>query len=285
MVWESRDVTVRRPRLHLSQISERQKADWSKRIERAGELSDRYAWAAEVLRFYRRILQFQKSIYDSIPPGTASAQELPPLREALNFEAAAENLSALVLLIRQHGPTEMADRVGEISVLSRSEVEQALRRCAMNQSLSDTEDLMGSVLLQPYAEKLALWSGAKNTESGRGLCPACDGKPLVGVLRPEGDGGKRWLVCSFCLLEWDFRRILCPYCGEQDHRKLPVFSASEHRAVMVSACHTCRRYLKLVDMTVDGHAVPIVDEMATAPLDVWAVEQGYQKLQPNLLGF
>ena len=34
-------------------------------------------------------------------------------------------------------------------------------------------------------------------------------------------------MCSFCLAEWQFRRILCPGCGEEDHAKLPVFTATE----------------------------------------------------------
>jgi len=36
---------------------------------------------------------------------------------------------------------------------------------------------------------------------------------------------------------------------------------------------------------VDGHAIPIVDEVATVPLDLWAVDRGYQKLKLNVLGF
>ena len=53
----------------------------------------------------------------------------------------------------------------------------------------------------------------------------------------------------------------------------------------VEACDTCKYYLKSVDMTVDGLAVPIVDEVATAPLDMWAIEHGFSKISPNLMGF
>jgi formate dehydrogenase maturation protein FdhE len=38
-------------------------------------------------------------------------------------------------------------------------------------------------------------------------------------------------------------------------------------------------------MTVDGLAVAVVDEIATASLDLWAVEHGYRKLQLNIMGF
>jgi len=37
-------------------------------------------------------------------------------------------------------------------------------------------------------------------------------------------------------------------------------------------------------LTRTGLAIPVVDELATIPLDLWAREHGYQKLQMNLLG-
>ena len=46
----------------------------------------------------------------------------------------------------------------------------------------------------------------------------------------------------------------------------------------------CGRYIKTIDLTKNGNAVPVVDELATLPLNLWAVEHGYKKLQPNLLG-
>jgi formate dehydrogenase maturation protein FdhE len=39
-----------------------------------------------------------------------------------------------------------------------------------------------------------------------------------------------------------------------------------------------------VDLTKNGRAEPLVDELASAPLDLWAREHGYAKLQSNLLG-
>ena len=93
------------------------------------------------------------------------------------------------------------------------------------------------------------------------------------------------LQCSLCQSEWEFRRVLCPACGEVNHEKLPRYSAEGITAVRVEACDTCHRYLKSIDMTVDGLAVPPVDEIATAPLDLWAAERGYRKIQLNLMGF
>ena len=50
------------------------------------------------------------------------------------------------------------------------------------------------------------------------------------------------------------------------------------------ACDACHCYIKTVDLTKDGHAVPVVDELATIPLNLWATEHGYLKLQSNFLG-
>jgi formate dehydrogenase maturation protein FdhE len=42
--------------------------------------------------------------------------------------------------------------------------------------------------------------------------------------------------------------------------------------------------VRTVDLTKDGHAIPLVDDLAAIPLSLWAHEKGYLRLQPNLLG-
>jgi len=112
----------------------------------------------------------------------------------------------------------------------------------------------------------------------------CEGRPVIGVLRVEGDGGKRFMVCSFCGYEWEFRRILCPTCGEVDEKKLPVYVAEQFPHVRVEVCDTCKFFTRTIDLTKDGHAVPVVDDLAAIPLTLWAHEHGYRRLQANLLG-
>jgi FdhE protein len=107
---------------------------------------------------------------------------------------------------------------------------------------------------------------------------------VVAVLRPEGEGGKRCLVCSLCFTEWEFRRLVCPNCGEEDHRKLPVYKADEFPHLRAEACESCRHYIKAVDLTLNGLAIPEVDELAAIPLDLWVREKDYVKLQSNILG-
>src|SRR5438477_9269767 len=115
------------------------------------------------------------------------------------------------------------------------------------------------------------------------LCPLCGARPLLGVLRPEGDGGKRFVLCSFCSQEWEFRRILCPTCGEEAEGKLPVYVAEQLRDIRVEACDTFRVYMRAVDVSEDGGAVTVVDEFAVVPFSLWAPEQGDAKMLDNLM--
>jgi formate dehydrogenase accessory protein FdhE len=136
--------------------------------------------------------------------------------------------------------------------------------------------------LQPLAEYRAAASlPAPDSRGPR--CPACGGSPSVGVLREEGHGARRALMCGLCLTEWDYLRLVCPGCGEQRFESLPVFTAEQFPHVRIEACDTCRRYLKTIDLTKDGRAVPIVDDIASLSLDLWAQDRGYTRLRPSLV--
>ncbi len=261
---------------------------WDKRIRRAVELGERFSYAAEVLAFYRQILEFQSTIYREV-----SSHLFPhnnpdgPLRERLDVDVALRPLSALLLLVERNGPSKLAEQARHIDGSTKDWQRQSVESF-LSQDSGDAEKpdaFFARVLLQPYAEHLAVAEPPQPAGSAGSVCPICKARPQAAVLRPEGDGGKRFLLCSLCLTEWEFRRILCPTCGEENYQKLPRYSAEDIAAVRVEACDTCRFYLKSIDLTVDGHAVPLVDEVATVTLDLWAQEHGYKKAEPNLVGF
>jgi formate dehydrogenase maturation protein FdhE len=52
----------------------------------------------------------------------------------------------------------------------------------------------------------------------------------------------------------------------------------------IDACAACSRYLVSIDLGRDARAVPVVDELAAIPLDLHAVERGFTKVVPNLMG-
>jgi FdhE protein len=241
---------------------------WTPRIERATELTQAFPAACELLRFYCRISRFQESIFEGLrqaghPDLNYVAQRLPELCALMPVGGAADEI--LVKGVESW----------EAMLWNRWQDPGAI-------NTDGTGEFLARALLQPYAEYMA--SRGNAPREGEGACPFCSAKPLVSVLRPEGDGAKRSLICSLCATEWSYRRIVCPACGETDTDKLSIYKAEEIGYVRVDACDSCRRYYKSVDMTVNGLAVPVVDELATVALDVWAEESGYVKIQANLLG-
>jgi FdhE protein len=223
---------------------------WQRRIERAQELAEESPVLPELLHFYCEIARFQSTVAEGPTPA---------------------NLKALLALIRRSAPDPM------------SQAAQApLTWDELLRSADPMHAFFARVLLQANAEARA--RGSEVPPGVRPLCPFCGEKPVAAVLRPEGDGGKRTLLCSLCFTEWEFRRLLCPHCGEEDKEKLPIYTAEEMPHVRVEACDTCRVYLKAVDLTKNGLAVPEVDELASIVLDLWASEHGYTKLQTNLFG-
>jgi FdhE protein len=255
--------------------------DWEKRIRRARDLAAQYPAAAEVLNFYGDIAAFQREIFDAAVAEDLHADPMRPLAEQLVTSAALNRFRALLELVERKGPAGLAQAARE---LRQQRPDQWRVLLASPPDGDPMQRFFARACLQPVAEYLAFDSKLQFSGYSGALCPVCGGKPQLGVLRPEGDGGKRSLVCSGCATEWDFRRILCPHCAEEDHGKLPRYSAEDFPHVRVEACETCKRYLKSVDLTTNGLAIPIVDEIAAAPLDLWAGQHGYQKIELNLMG-
>ena len=264
-------------------------SDWQRRIARAEELGAEYSFAAEVLRFYATLARFQEDIYRQIchsngrnigvPDANLFAQELP-----------AEFISrfrTFLSLVEQEGPAALRDAAREVresGPVLQSQLLDAFWKESDSAALPPgPSDFFARAFLQPYAVAARTLIKQQTIRPAPYRCPFCKRKPGLGVLRPLGDGGQRSLVCSFCLAEWEFRRIVCPACGEEDPAKLPVYTAEEMKHVRVEACDSCRTYIKTVDMTKSGRAEPVVDELAAIPLDLWAQNQGYTKLQLNLL--
>ena len=272
---------------NLTTTWSQQRATWTARIDRTAELTERDPFAAEVLRFYKRILEFQKGLFDS-RESSNDLTSLPAgnLRRSIDLNEAARTFPEFQKLVQMHGPPKLAAEASRLRDSDPSTVRLLLEKfLAESDPSRDSTSFFARVLLQPQAERLAQAQTPPKEGVAGNRCPYCDSIPQLAVIRPEGDGGKRFLLCSLCQSEWDFRRVLCPVCGETNHEKLPRYTADHIPAVRVEACDTCKTYLKSVDLTVDGLAVPSVDEVATAPLDLWAAERGYTKIQPNLMGF
>ncbi len=247
------------------------KASLDARAARAAELARLHPAAEELLIFYRELALFQKPVFEELEATGAT-----------DVRAMLPHFPALLNLVRRCGPPPLIE-FGRQRLQTPPEQEQLLREAWESGGDPNEGRFYARVLLQPFAEYLASRGGIL-AEATEPVCPFCGARPVVAVLRGEGDGAKRWLLCSQCSTEWQFRRVLCPSCGQENKDQLPIYTASDFPHVRVEACDTCKTYIKSVDLTRDGLAIPVVDELATVALTVWASEHGYTKLEPNLLG-
>ena len=115
-------------------------------------------------------------------------------------------------------------------------------------------------------------------------CPRCGHAPQLGVLRPAGNGDALFLACSLCRQEWPFRRTTCPECAETDPEKINFYTAEGSSQVRTQTCQACEAYIHLLLPERDLEMIPEVDELALLALDVWALDQGFHKVWPNLAG-
>ncbi len=253
---------------------------WDRRIARADELAGGGA-AAHLITFYARVLRAQKHVYESLgrtrrPSGTL-ATDVPLVQAAA---------ATLVRVVAAHGPAQLSS---EAQTLERSESLSAL--LLTHWSRPSDREFFAKAILQPYAQWVVdrgLTPDRRPSAAVENRCPKCGGMPQLSILESSGatagDGSGRRLLCAMCLTAWPFRRIMCPWCGEDDERKLGYFESPELDYQRVEACETCRHYLKRIDLDRQGRAIPLVDEIAGAPLDLWARERGYEKVELNLLG-
>jgi len=284
---------------------------WDQRIKRARELARQYPFATEILTFYSKLAEFQQG-FDSHIQSTFASTKSGVQNGHLSSELDPHEIEALMPEFRpflgfivREGPSAMAGFAARLEKNDPGDWAQLLKRfwrrnkqdcgepekatagrvrpeTAAEPSDGDIERFIALAFLQPYAEFLAHRADMPAPAVRQPVCPVCGSKPLAGVLRPEGDGAKRSLVCSFCYSEWDYLRIACPACEEFREERMCVYVAAQFEHVRVEACETCKTYIMTVDLTKNGLAIPEVDELAAIPLTLWANEQGYTKVSRNI---
>jgi formate dehydrogenase maturation protein FdhE len=267
---------------------------WDARIARARELASSRPAARDLLTFYAALAEYQRGL-------AAGAGEA----ELFDVEHVVEAIPGFLAWLGQNGRSNLAASVDVDAVASAFRwessdsrslpaeagshtsgvgVASAFRRKDAGGVANPAEQFVVESLLQAFAEQIVVNDPSVSPGSTPMRCPRCAGPPVVAVLREESQGAKRSLLCAQCLHEWPCLRLVCPACGEQDFDKLPVYTAEQFAHVRIDACDRCHHYIKTIDLTKDGLAVPCVDDIASVSLDLWARERGYRRVKPNVLG-
>jgi FdhE protein len=300
----------------LSTVAERT-TTYAERRKRAAELAARYDFAREPLALYGAVAEAQERVFERARADPPSVTDLAAyvVRAALPdvmgavMGAGTETLREAVLLRFHEG--DLAQMVTSwLRGESQDGTDVFLARAATAPVLEALPDLsqgenplqpphasQGENPLQPphasqgeNPPQPALSSQGENPlKPSQTRCAACSGSPQVSVFVDSGEAlvtGQRRLVCARCANEWVYPRMTCVACGETEGSKLVVLADPQQLPhLRVDACERCKRYIVSVDARLEGHAVAIVDEIAAIPLDITAVERGFTKVTPNLMGF
>ncbi len=222
-----------------------------------------------LLEKYLRLLQFQADLAVQVQPGPGET-----LFQRLQSASFATVLCIAVDLARKLG-LQAEHCAGHDSLWEYL--------FSGGQTTEYPRDFIPRLVLQVFATE-SRFIGQRTMETQASCCPHCGFPALLLALRPEGDGRKRFAVCSLCAAEWPATRIDCFFCGEQRPEQLPLFSFEHVQHIHVQCCNTCQGFLKVVDIASSGLAVPMVDDIATPEVTLWALDQGYRTVTSNLLG-
>jgi formate dehydrogenase accessory protein FdhE len=282
------------------------KHSWERRIERAEELAQSMPHVRDVMAFYKEVLKWQRDLSNLITTAGAN-QGLTGYFED-DHSLFVNSFDSLLEMVRRRGSTALATQAEKLAA-ARNDW-KALLVEYWNGELDPEKSFFPRACLQPYLERLAEMRTPpadsrlvepltteveeKDAARPRRVCPFCGRKPQLAALSNETDvsdlsvgsvdGGRRFLTCGDCLTSWPFQRVACVNCLEEDPYKLSYYRAEAIPEIRVECCDTCRRYIKTIDLTRNNACVPPVDELAAIPLDLWARQQEYHKIQPNLAG-
>ena len=290
-------------------------AVWTRRRHRVERLRTEHPHAAELLAFYDDVLALQEPLHDRarksgwLAAVEASDERAPRLRLELLPERPRERDFPRFVRSLPASATEVLKELAA-RLTSEPVAMSELLTAALGGEPVDTVAarvdcdpaalaFFPRAFVQPVAEGLVAEArrdprgqgtedgagGVAQDDDARAACPHCGASPLAAVLRDEPEArGRRTLLCSLCQSEWTFPRTRCPACGEERANKRPHHVSESWPHVRLEECGSCRTYIKAIDLREAGLAVPVVDELASVELDLWAGEQGLSKLQTNLLG-
>lgn len=255
-------------------------AAFARRAARAELLAAESEPAREPLRFAAGLYRVQGRLATAVPSGGSLSGRLEE-----DADRAGSGRDELFRFAAECGPPGLAEAA---RARGEEDPSRSVSRLLAfwEGDLQSGDDYLSRALLRPYVEVLAGLRIAPHRPRRPGHCPFCGGLPWIAARRSgsQADGAERVLGCSLCGGEWSFARIRCPSCQQEDPERLPAFQSEAHPAVRIEACEACHAYVKSIDLTLDGRAIPEVDDLVSLGMDLWAAQEGFRRIEPGLAG-
>lgn len=274
--------------VRLGRQDPREVAELRALAERQPELSEAASLQIELMSALRRV-QGRTATASVVMSDEEMAARLSSGRPLLDFDRLPIDWTEARLLFRQvtdvlrrhdavDGPA--AARLHEIG---REPALPGLARRWFDHGSSDPSiEMLDEVLAWSLRPFLVRTADVLQQRSGqavpfgawkRGICPVCGGEPDLACITTSGE---RLLICGRCQTRWPTEPFACPFCGEADKHRITSF-ATRDGTYRVTACQSCKRYLKTLDGRRAGRAVmPALDAIATLPLDAVVMQRGFK---------
>ena len=256
---------------------------WTDRARRADDLVRTQPHAEELLTLYQALLEPQRQAFER-------AQREQPAAGELSAYVAATALPGVLAATLRAGPEQL--RVAALARFHDADLPELVSGWLDGAELPPVDRYLARASATPVLEALPRIAAAAfelPADSDTRRCPSCGGTPQLSYFGASGEAlvaAPRYLLCSRCSQSWMYPRMVCAGCGSEDSARMPVFADTDRFAnVRADACEACSRYLLTIDLPKDPAAVPVVDELAALPLDLYVRERGFTKITPNLMGF
>lgn len=118
--------------------------------------------------------------------------------------------------------------------------------------------------------ELKLWERDDWSEN---FCPVCGRRPVMAQLKKFNDGRERRLVCGGCHSLWSWRRVGCPFCGNENLERIQILELDSK--MRLDVCDDCRAYLKTY--TGEDEEEIYLRDWTTLHLDLLAEEKSLRK--------
>ena len=208
------------------------------------------------------------------------------LREAADFHfKLAENLSEVkpldlpphdkVLELIKDGVPLLQQENFQIQVLDATEkfLPRELAEKFLHQESSDevlSRKTFWAAVDKLIPDELKIW---EREQWQKNYCPICGRRPVMAQLKKFNEGRARYLLCGGCHTLWSWRRVGCPYCGNENLERIHVLESDAK--IRLDVCDECNCYLKTY-ASEDEEDIYLRD-WTTLHLDLLAEEKNLRK--------
>ena len=178
-------------------------------------------------------------------------------------------------------------QVLQAELQSSSESSTSVIRWLFDEDLLDTScagllRYLGWAVMADYLEPLvdAFDTWREGERWLRTYCPTCGSLPAMAQLAGTDPARTRFLSCGCCRTRWQYRRLGCPFCENQDDRRLGILIFEAEGGLRIDYCESCKGYLKTY--CGQGNEKVLLADWTSMHLDFIARDRGFNRLATSL---